>query len=153
MDSINIFVGVIKDTPDKDTYKCSITIPGGGNATGIPTRVENEPKTGDEVLCIKLPDPYGNDVLYIPLKTLSGESFTGIARQGYKLEFSDSGIEITTSSGASIKIGDNTLEINGFSTSIKIPGTVTPTGTGPFCGLPKCLFSGAPHTGDTISNN
>jgi len=28
------------------------------------------------------------------------------------------------------------------------PKTVAPTGTGPFCALPTCLFTGAPHSGD-----
>lgn len=30
-----------------------------------------------------------------------------------------------------------------------IGGTVTPTGNGALCGLPSCLFTGAPHIGDT----
>ena len=29
------------------------------------------------------------------------------------------------------------------------PKTVAPTGQGPFCGLPMCLFTGAPHSGHT----
>ena len=28
------------------------------------------------------------------------------------------------------------------------PKSVAPTGTGPFCALPTCLFTGAPHSGD-----
>jgi phage baseplate assembly protein gpV len=31
-------------------------------------------------------------------------------------------------------------------------GTVTPTGQGPYCGLPKCLFTGADHVGDTVND-
>lgn len=157
--SINIFTGSISGGPDgtgevdKDNYRCTIEIPGGGKVNGIPTRVENEPKVGDEVLCIQLPDPFGNDVIYIPLKTLTGESFTGIARQGFKMEFMDQGIQITTQGGGRVLIKDQSIEVNGFSASIKIPGTVTPTGKGPFCGLPNCLFSGAPQSGDEIKGN
>jgi hypothetical protein len=33
---------------------------------------------------------------------------------------------------------------------VKIGGTVTP-GMGPFCALPNCLFTGAPHGGDTAA--
>jgi phage baseplate assembly protein gpV len=29
-------------------------------------------------------------------------------------------------------------------------GTVAPNGQGPYCGLMKCLFTGANHTGDTV---
>ena len=35
---------------------------------------------------------------------------------------------------------------------VKLAGTVTPTGSGALCGLPSCLFTGAPHTGDTSLN-
>lgn len=152
MESITIFTGRVIGEVDKDNYGCTIEIPGSGKVNGIPVRVENEPKSGDEVLCIKLPDPFGNDVIYLPLKTLSGSTFTGIARQGYKLEFTDSGINITSPSGT-ISIKDQSVEVRGFSSSIKMGGTVTPTGNGPFCGIPNCLFSGAPHTGDTITGN
>ena len=31
-------------------------------------------------------------------------------------------------------------------------GTVQSSGVGAFCGLPSCLFTGAPHTGDTVLN-
>jgi hypothetical protein len=30
-------------------------------------------------------------------------------------------------------------------------GTVAPTGKGPYCGLPICLFTGASQTGDTVT--
>jgi hypothetical protein len=34
-----------------------------------------------------------------------------------------------------------------------ISGTVTPNGGGAFCGLPVCVFSGAPHVGTTSAGN
>jgi hypothetical protein len=33
--------------------------------------------------------------------------------------------------------------------TVTIAGTVSPTGSGALCGIPNCLFTGAPHTGDT----
>jgi hypothetical protein len=33
---------------------------------------------------------------------------------------------------------------------LKATGTATPS-SGPFCALPSCLFTGAPHSGDTVS--
>ena len=35
---------------------------------------------------------------------------------------------------------------------VKLAGNVTPTGSGALCGLPSCLFTGAPHVGDTSLN-
>lgn len=35
---------------------------------------------------------------------------------------------------------------------VKLAGTVAPTGSGALCGLPSCLFTGAPHVGDTSLN-
>ena len=33
---------------------------------------------------------------------------------------------------------------------LQVEGNALPTGSGPFCGLPSCLFTGAPHVGDTV---
>ncbi len=41
------------------------------------------------------------------------------------------------------------LQATGF--TIEVNGTVAPTGAGPFCGLPNCLFTGAPHVGPKIT--
>lgn len=35
---------------------------------------------------------------------------------------------------------------------VVLGGTVTPGGKGALCGLPSCLFTGAPHVGDTALN-
>lgn len=188
--------GIIKSGPkgeaevDKDSYRCIIDIPEAGLVNGIPLRVENEPKVGDEVVVFILDDPYQNDALYMPLKALTGDSFTGIARQGFKMEFTDDGIhfsgkgedgkmkldltadtiDASIDSGGSVKLSSDKVEmstnaggkfsadgtqltISGFSTSIAMSGTVTPTGKGPFCGLTNCLFSGAPHAGDKVVGN
>jgi len=35
--------------------------------------------------------------------------------------------------------------------NLEVGGTAAPTGTGPFCGLPACLITGAPHVGDKVA--
>ena len=52
--------------------------------------------------------------------------------------------------------GSGNLTINGLSTKItggtfQMNGTCAPTGTGPLCGIPACLFTGAPQTGTTVT--
>lgn len=44
-------------------------------------------------------------------------------------------------------INSPNVEVTGG--KVKIKGSVTP-GVGPFCAIPNCLFTGAPHGGDTI---
>jgi hypothetical protein len=55
-------------------------------------------------------------------------------------------VEGDTSIKGATKI-DGDTEIKGG--SLKMNGTVSPS-TGPFCALPNCLFTGAPHGGNTV---
>jgi hypothetical protein len=53
-------------------------------------------------------------------------------------------VEATSSAtvkAAQVRITGGTLQVNGSSAP----------GSGPFCGLPACLFTGAPHTGNMVS--
>lgn len=159
--------GVIKGTPDKDTYECEIEVDEYGTLKGIPTRFVNEPKDGDEVWCIVFDEIFNNECIYIPLNILK-EQFIGMARQGFKMEFKDDEIQVTskqitidikkdkleigTASG-NIKLEGDRAEVSGFSAGFKLGGTVAPTGSGPFCGISNCLFTGAPHVGDTATGN
>lgn len=63
----------------------------------------------------------------------------------------DSSIE--TSGACSIK--GQTVEVSGSVTvtggDCTIAGTVAPTGSGAFCGIPNCVFSGAPQCGSMSS--
>jgi hypothetical protein len=59
----------------------------------------------------------------------------------------DSGnAEVSASKKATIKAPQ--VEITGG--QLSLTGTVTP-GNGPFCALPNCLFTGAPHGGNTVA--
>ena len=60
----------------------------------------------------------------------------------------DSGnVEVSALTKAVIKAAQ--VEITGG--ILKVDGMAAPTGSGPFCGIPACLFTGAPHTGDTVA--
>lgn len=49
------------------------------------------------------------------------------------------------------------IEINGSTvikgTDLTVGGTATPTSKGPFCAIPVCPFTGAPHIGDVVRGN
>jgi len=159
--------GKVKGDVNQDTYECTIEVDEYGTLKGIPVRFVNEPKEGDEVWCIIYDSIYGNECIYIPLNILN-DQFIGVARKDFKVEFTDNDfkvtsnnvtidikndeMEITTSSGK-IKLEGTHAEISGFSTGVKMGGNVAPTGSGPFCGIPNCLFTGAPHIGDTAIGN
>lgn len=54
--------------------------------------------------------------------------------------------ETCTIDSPDVKITGSKLTVNGTS----LPSA---DGSGPFCGIPKCLFTGAPHTGNISTNN
>jgi hypothetical protein len=62
--------------------------------------------------------------------------------------------EIEATGDASVKGNNVTVEAAVLAevkgAQVKISGTVVP-GTGPFCSLPNCLFTGAPHGGNTAA--
>ena len=74
--------------------------------------------------------------------------------------------DITIKSNANIKIeSDSNIEVNGKSSvkittpdatitgggKLTVKGTVAPQPTGPFCGIPVCPLTGAPHQGTVVS--
>jgi hypothetical protein len=62
--------------------------------------------------------------------------------------------QIEATGDTSVKGNNVTVEAAGLAevkgAQVKISGTVAP-GTGPFCALPNCLFTGAPHGGTTAA--
>lgn len=55
-----------------------------------------------------------------------------------------------TAKGKDVKIEGENTELTGG--NVKCKGVATPDGTGCFCGVPYCLYSGAPQTGTNVSN-
>lgn len=53
-----------------------------------------------------------------------------------------------------IKIEGDKVEISGFNGpgQLTVNGNVAPTGSGPFCGLPSCVITGAPQVGSVVLN-
>ena len=75
---------------------------------------------------------------------------------------------IEATSECNIKTGDCNVEadnvdfrgittIDGNTTikggTLQANGTAAPTGSGPFCGIPVCPFTGAPHVGNIVQGN
>lgn len=129
---------VIKNKPEDETIKIEIY----------------QEKEGEEKATITI---HGNVVTVskdgIEIKTDGKVSFTA-----------DKDLELNVSGNASIKCNkDASIEAQNVTVKssvkteikggqVKLAGTVTPTGSGALCGLPSCLFTGAPHVGDTSLN-
>jgi hypothetical protein len=58
------------------------------------------------------------------------------------------GTNITAEASASAKIKAPQVQITGG--KLTVNGTA-PSGSGPFCGIPTCLFTGAPHGGNMVN--
>ena len=102
--------GKISGDVDKDTYKCTIEVPGHGKFQSVLPRGANQPVEGDEVFVIAGDDPFENDVLAIPLNILK-DHFTGIYREGFMLKFDDEGIHFTGKGGVRDGGGDSEVHI------------------------------------------
>lgn len=156
---------------DEDTANTKLTQEVGGwfKTTDIRTGtkvIKNKPE--DETISVEIDqESEGEEKATI---TIHGNVVT-ITKDGIdiqtdgKLSFSsDKDVELNISGNATVKCDKDAsieaqnvtvkssvkTEINGG--QVKIAGTVTPTGSGALCGLPSCLFTGAPHAGDTSLN-
>jgi phage baseplate assembly protein gpV len=58
------------------------------------------------------------------------------------------GGNITVEAGTKATVKAATVEITGG--ALKVKGTAAP-GAGPFCAIPNCLFTGAPHSGEQVA--
>ena len=129
---------VIKNKPENETIKIEI----------------DQESEGEEKATITI---HGNVVTVskdgIEIKTDGKVSFTA-----------DKDLELNVIGNATIKCDkDASIEAQNVTVKssvkteikggqVKLAGTVTPTGSGALCGLPSCLFTGAPHVGDTSLN-
>ena len=55
-----------------------------------------------------------------------------------------------TVKGSNIKVEGSMVQITGG--TLQVNGTAAPMGSGPFCGIPACLFTSAPHVSTTVSS-
>lgn len=58
------------------------------------------------------------------------------------------GDNIAIKGASSVKVEGNTTITGG---NLTVNGNVAPTGSGPFCGIKVCPFTGAPHVGNKVS--
>ena len=63
-------------------------------------------------------------------------------------EITITGDNTTINSSSTVKVDSPEVTITGGKLTVK--GTVE-TSTGPFCGIPNCLFTGAPHGGNVVT--
>lgn len=102
----------------------------------------------------------GGNILY---ESSNGQSFTVAYVKNSKLEvYNSEGVEVVIN-GSDISIKTNSVSVESSDSfilktsdakitggTLTVNGLVTPEGTGPFCGLPKCLFSGTPQCGTKV---
>lgn len=51
-----------------------------------------------------------------------------------------------TVKGSNVKVEGSMVQVTGG--NFQANGTAAPSGSGPFCGIPACIFSGVPHVGN-----
>lgn len=141
------------------------------DATAYPVGVSDQPEVGEEVLVFELETVFGYCYMYQKVKTEDNTRFRiggnlidiredGIdmeCRDGSSISVSaDGDIGISSNKGISIAVkGDADISVGGKcsvkATSLSAPnGTVAPTGSGPFCAIPVCPYTGQPHVGNTL---
>lgn len=93
--------------------------------------------------------------------TSSGDQNTSLEGSRKVVVTGDDTLEISgswnikVSGSANINIsGDATINSPSVTITggqLTVSGTAAPSGSGPFCGIPVCPFSGAPHVGNIVS--
>lgn len=63
------------------------------------------------------------------------------------------GTTINVDASGNVEIDSGTSDVQIKGANLQVDGAVTPTGTGPFCALPACLFTGAVHIGNKATGN
>ena len=117
-------------------------------------------KGADEYKDAERPDvtPYAHVKL-----TSAGE--IDVHSKGNVTVTNDADVSITISGNSDITINGNcnikvsgscnidSPDVNITGASLTVNGTAAPSGSGPFCGIPACLFTGAPHVGNKSTGN
>lgn len=141
------------------------------DATAYPVGVLDQPEVGEEVLVFELETVFGYCYMYQKVKTEGntrlriGGNLIDIHDDGIDIECRDGGdisisadgdIDISATKGMTVDIkGDADITVKGrcslSAKTISLPnGTVAPTGSGPFCAIPTCPYTGQPHVGNTL---
>lgn len=139
------------------------------DATAYPASVTDQPEVGEEIMVFELETVFGFCYLYQKMKTEDntrfriGNSLVDIqpdcidiaCKNGNTISItSDGDLTVSTNGNLQLSIkGDADISVGGncalSAASVEMPqtGTVAPTGTGPFCAITTCPYTGLPHTG------
>lgn len=84
---------------------------------------------------------------------VSGKNIAASAEENVsieaKKELSAKGDTVKVDGAKSMTLNSADAKITGG--KLTVQGTVAPSGSGPFCGIPACLFTGAPQCGTMVS--
>jgi hypothetical protein len=164
----------VKDDAERNTNRLKFVIQFTAkgvveDATAYPVAAFDQPEVGEEILVFELETVFGFCYMYQKMKTEDntrlrvGNSLIDIQPDCIDIECkggntisisSDGDLTISTNGGLQVDIkGDADISVGGNcaikAASVEMPqsGSVAPTGTGPFCAIKTCPYTGLPHTG------
>ncbi len=137
--------------PIKDDRIILVSIDGNGKfaAVGVLTASQGA-KPGEKILYSRNEDGKVQAVLSLlndgKVKLKTPEEISIKNEKAVKIE-SDGNVEITSKKEMTLKA--QTTKLTGG--QLECNGTASPSGSGPFCAIPVCPFSGAPQCGSQVS--
>ena len=146
--------------PLKDDLVALVEVEGTGNMASVGVLAKSQgAKPGEKIIYSR--NEKGEVVAKIYLKNDGSVEFEGDGDAELTIK---GGVTINVKSDCKVNVdGNATLESNGNvlvkgavkieGSTCEIGGTVAPTGSGAFCGLPYCAFTGAPQCGSISSGN
>ena len=143
----DIMLGVVSKIENPDKFIIRFTIEGYlEDCIAYPIENDNQPVVGDPIILFGLESVLGYSWMYKKQRLLE---YT-------QLKHGDSVIELRKDSiiikGGKVTIDspDVTITGNGSGT-LTTNGSVPPTGSGGYCSLINCPYTGAPHVGNKIN--
>lgn len=127
-----------------------VNVDGTGNFVSVGVlSVSQGAKPGERILYSRNSD---GEVM-AALKLLNDGKIEMISPENFSL----SAKNLSVSAESSISMESESIKLTGKNTeltggSVKCRGIASPDGTGCFCGMPYCAFTGAPQTGTNVSN-
>lgn len=174
------YLGTVTGVTDPNKFVIKFEIPNViQDAIAFPIETTDEPNEGNQILVYEMESIFGFSFLYKKLRledytrmkigdsiielhndsiniATSGGGDISISSSGDIDIKSDNNINIRSGSNLNLKIeGNANINVSGTATldasRIKFPNrSVTPTGSGPFCAIAVCPYTGQPHVGNTV---
>jgi len=163
------YLGEIIEVIDRKTYTIKVRVKGlFEDKIAYPFMEIDEPVVGETILLFTLDLIFTSYLLWKKLKITE---FIGFKSLGKTLSITEDSILITSENGSvellkdgnltiknskgSLELKDskiviNMKEVNITGGSLVTKGTSSPTGSGAYCAIPVCPFTGAIHVGDKI---